>query len=90
MYKGIGSELFNANISVCLIHTAAVGGAMAGYCIYSVTELYVSSFLGNVVLDTFNNVSRDEDNILDQTLKKQSGFLLWWFLIFITLYENAY
>ena len=28
-------------------------------------------FLGDVVLDTFNNVSRDEDNILDQIYMKQ-------------------
>ena len=35
-------------------------------CMYSVTQSYANSFLGYVVLDTFNNVSRDEDNILDQ------------------------
>ena len=28
-------------------------------------------FLGDVVLDTFNNVSSDEDNILDQICIKQ-------------------
>ena len=28
-------------------------------------------FWGDVVLDTFNNVSRDEDNILDQIYVKQ-------------------
>ena len=28
-------------------------------------------FLGYVVLDTFNNVSRDEDNILEQIYIKQ-------------------
>ena len=33
--------------------------------------MYVCSFLGYVVLDTFNNVFRDEDNILDQIYKKQ-------------------
>ena len=31
---------------------------------YSVTQSYANSFWGDVVLDTFNNVSRDEDNIL--------------------------
>ena len=40
-------------------------------------------FEGDVVLDTFNNVSRDEDNILDQKyIKQMSGFLI--------LCENAY
>ena len=38
---------------------------------YSVTQSYANSFLGDVVLDTFNNVSRDEDNILDRIHKKQ-------------------
>ena len=39
--------------------------------IYSVTQSYANSFLGDVVLDTFNNVSRDEDNIGDQIYVKQ-------------------
>ena len=39
--------------------------------IYSVTQSYVNSFGGYVVLDTFNNVSRDEDNILDKIYIKQ-------------------
>ena len=33
---------------------------------YSVTQSYANSFLGDVVLDTSNNVSRDESNVLDQ------------------------
>ena len=33
--------------------------------IYSVTQSYANSFRGDV-LDSFNNVTRDEDNILDQ------------------------
>ena len=33
---------------------------------YRVTQSLANSFRGYVVLDTFNNVSRDEDNILDQ------------------------
>ena len=33
---------------------------------YSVTQSYVNSFWWDVVLDTFNNVFRDEDNILYQ------------------------
>ena len=54
--------------------------------IYSVTQSYANSFWGDVVLDTFNNVSRKEDNIKDQIYKaNMPGFLLWWFLIFITL-----
>ena len=38
---------------------------------YSVTQSYENSFWGYVVLDTFNNVSRYEDNILDQIYIKQ-------------------
>ena len=38
---------------------------------YSVTQSYANSFGGDVVLDSFNNVPRDEDNILDQIHKKQ-------------------
>ena len=34
--------------------------------VYNVTQSYANSFRGDVVLDTFNNVSRDEDNIRDQ------------------------
>ena len=34
--------------------------------VYSVTQSQSNSFLGDVVLDSFNNASRDEDNILDQ------------------------
>ena len=39
--------------------------------IYSVTQSYANSFWEVVVLDTFNNRSKDEDNILDQLWKKQ-------------------
>ena len=39
--------------------------------IHSVTQSYVNSFLGYVVSDTLNNVSRDEDNILYQIYTKQ-------------------
>ena len=39
--------------------------------IYSVTQSYANSFWGDVILDTFNNVSRDEDNILEQIYVKQ-------------------
>ena len=44
-----------------------------GYPIYSysVTQSYANSCRGDVVSDTFNNVSRDEDNILDQMYKEQ-------------------
>ena len=59
--------------------------------VYSVTQSYANSFWGDVVLDTFNNVSRDEDNILDQIYKKQicPNFILMIF-DFHNLYENAY
>ena len=33
---------------------------------YSDTQSFANSFLGYVVLDTFNNVPRDKENILDQ------------------------
>ena len=36
---------------------------------YSVTQSFANSFLGYFVLDSFNNVSRDEDNIFDQIYK---------------------
>ena len=39
--------------------------------LYSVTQKYTNSFLGYVVLDTFSNVSRDENSILDQIYIKQ-------------------
>ena len=38
---------------------------------YSVTQSFANSFWGYVVLDSFNNVSRDEDNILYQIYMKQ-------------------
>ena len=41
------------------------------YILYSVTQSNANSFWGYVVLDTSNNVSRDEDNILDQIYRKQ-------------------
>ena len=39
--------------------------------IYSVTQSYANSFWGYVVLDSFKNVSRNGENILDQIYKKQ-------------------
>ena len=38
---------------------------------YIVTQSYADSFRGDVVLDSFNNVSRDEYNILYQIYVKQ-------------------
>ena len=38
---------------------------------YSVTQTFANSFGGYVVLDTFNNVAKDEDNIIDQIYVKQ-------------------
>ena len=37
---------------------------------YSVTQSLCNSLLGDVVLDSFNTVYRDEDSILDQTYQK--------------------
>ena len=48
---------------------------------YSVKQSYANSFWGDVVLDTYNNVSRDEDNILDQIYIKQ---------IFLDLYYEDF
>ena len=39
--------------------------------IYSVTQSLSNSFLGDVVLDSFNMVYRDEDGILDQKYENQ-------------------
>ena len=44
---------------------------MALFFSYSVTQSYKDILLGDVVFDTFNIVSRDEDNILDQIYIKQ-------------------
>ena len=38
---------------------------------YRVTQSYADSFWGDVALDSFNDVSRDEDNILDQIYLKK-------------------
>ena len=60
--------------------------------LYSVTQSYANSFWGDVVLDTFNNVSRDENNILDQIYNKANmfGLLLWGFEILRVIEENGY
>ena len=39
--------------------------------IYRVTQSQSNSLLGDVVLDSFNIVYRDEDSILDQTYYEQ-------------------
>ena len=39
--------------------------------IYSVMHPNRNSFCGDVVLDSFNMASRDENRMLDQTFKKQ-------------------
>ena len=38
---------------------------------YSVTQSLCNSLLGDVVLDSFNEVYRDEDSNLDQTYKNR-------------------
>ena len=38
---------------------------------YSVKQSYANSFWGDVVLESSINISRDEDNILDQIYIKQ-------------------
>ena len=40
-------------------------------CWYRVTQSYANSFLGDVVLDSFNNVYEDKDIILDQIYIEQ-------------------
>ena len=48
-------------------------------------------FCGDVVSDSLNKTSRDEDNILDQIYKgKYVRIIIMMILIFITLYEKAY
>ena len=39
--------------------------------VYSVTQSLCNSLLGDVVLDSFKTVYRDEDSTLDQTYQKQ-------------------
>ena len=60
----------------------------------SFTQSYVNSLWGDVVLDTFNNVSRDEDNILNHIyiyiyIANMFGLLLWGFKILKVIEENA-
>ena len=63
-----------------------------GIPLYSVTQSFANSFIGYVVLNTFNNVSRDEDNILDQIYTKANvfGLLFWRFKVLRVTEENAY
>ena len=42
------------------------------FTLFRLTQSYANSFWGDVFLDTFNNVSRDEDNIWDQIYLKQT------------------
>ena len=44
----------------------STAGLYPGVLYYSVTQSYANSFWRDVVLETSKNVSRDEDNILDQ------------------------
>ena len=59
---------------------------------YSVMQSDGNSFCGDVVLDSFNKASRDEDNILDQIYKKQKCLDFYYvnFIFSIKMYENAY
>ena len=61
-------------------------------CLYSVMQSDGNSVCGDAVLNSFNKASRDEDNILDQIYIEQKcpNFYYDDFLIYITLYENAY
>ena len=54
------------------------------FSIYSVTQSYANSFLGDVVLDSFNNLSRDEDNILEKIYK--SKYLQIFIMIILDFY----
>ena len=50
-----------------------------------------NSFGVDVVSDSFNKTFQDEVYQLDIIYKaNMPGLFLWWFSIFITLYENAY
>ena len=50
-------------------------------------ERYANRFWGDVVLDSFNNVSRDEPNIYKANV---FGLLLWRFKVFRVIEENEY
>ena len=50
-----------------------------------------NSSCGDVVLDSFNKASWDEDNILEQIYRrKYVQIIFMMILIYIKLYENAY
>ena len=53
--------------------------------LYRVMQSHSNNFLGDVVLNSFNNASRDEDNIVDQIYKS----VIMKNLTFITFHENA-
>ena len=50
-----------------------------------------SSFCGNIISDSFNMTSQDEDNNLDQMYQsKYVRIIIMLIQFFITLYENVY
>ena len=53
-YKGLSSSMFLVTLT---------------FDTYSVTQSYANSLLGDIVLDGFNMVYKDEDSILDQIFK---------------------
>ena len=58
---------------------------------YSVMQSDGNSFCGDVVSDSFNKASGDEDNILDQIYKsKYVRIIIMMILILYNIYENAY
>ena len=62
----------------------------AVFTIYSVAQSFAISFWGDVVLDTFNNVSRDADNILYQIYLKQICPDFYYDDLIRVIKENAY
>ena len=58
---------------------------------YSLMQSDGNRFFGDVVLDSFNKESRDEDIILDQIYKsKYVRILIKIILILLNIFENAY
>ena len=58
---------------------------------YSVMQSDANSFCGNVVLDSFNEILRDEGNILDQIYKiKCVQIITFKILILYNMIKNEY
>ena len=66
---GLSRNVHGNHYTVCAWHSFAVHSK------YSVMQSYANSFFGDVALDTFKNVSEDEDNILDKIYSERNTAL---------------